>query len=156
MSNLDSQPGAVVIITEESHSQFVVQRKDHKHPIPTCRGRISLFGGSKEAAEDGAAALERELDEELDLSKISLLPVSWRSFHLPGNQYAGSYELEAFVCTLSGDEFTELARQIVLPGVVLEGTGEVINREALLQLLSNKDNFVASLEMILSAFLKEH
>ncbi|MCA9650095.1 MAG: NUDIX domain-containing protein [Myxococcales bacterium] len=67
----DRHHGVVAIVTNPERTRFFVQRKD-EHYRPHPRG-YSLFGGAREAHEEPAQTLARELREELGAAAQGLL-----------------------------------------------------------------------------------
>ena len=148
--------GAAIIICNKSCSHILVQRKDDTYPLAECRMCISLFGGACDANETPHTTITRELAEELVLDAIEIKPRLWRNFHLHGNQFTNSYDIAIFTCFLPDDIFAELAKQIARPGTVLEGIGEIITREKMLELAKDTHNFFASLDIVMKEFLQQY
>jgi 8-oxo-dGTP pyrophosphatase MutT (NUDIX family) len=96
--------GVGVIVTNPAGTRFLVQRKDASYPrFP--RG-YSLFGGAREPGESDAAALARELDEELGAASAQVLVA------------AGPRELETF--TLGDPGFAFVLFEAVVEDQLLD------------------------------------
>lgn len=157
MSASEPQPGAVVLITNDSHDRFLMQVKDDCHPLASLRGCLSFFGGSLEEGETPPQGLDRELREEiLDEHAVAELASGlayWKSFDLDGNQFKVEYKLYAFVRVLSNEAFERVCAGVTAEGVVTEGSPRVYDRETLVEMLPDTNRFVASLDVVLAEFL---
>ena len=158
-----TRPGAVVIITNESRTRFIVQIKDAFHPDPDgWWGKLSFFGGSLRSYgdvdpvhEDPKDGLLRELREEIrngdfvDIlqSKLRL----WRCFTLPYGEH--EFELAVFEAVVGDTTFGALISIIHAGGIVTEGFPVTLMRE---QMAENFEIFGASLEVVAGTYLEEY
>ena len=68
----DSPTRAVfVVIADPANMEFILQRKDNKHPRENCRERLALLGGGLPDGVDAKSELIRELFEEVRDPKIA-------------------------------------------------------------------------------------
>jgi 8-oxo-dGTP pyrophosphatase MutT (NUDIX family) len=160
----DVRPGVVTIIANRSRSKFILERKDDLHPLESCRGCLSLFGGSRRTPDEVAeVALRRELSEELCEAvsfvnhAMSILE-HFGDYRLPLNQYGdGDFDCEVFTVEIADDCFDRFAGELLENNddetMRPEGEAVVLTREELLEEVSETNNFVCSLDRVLKDFL---
>ncbi len=148
--------GAVTVIANASLDSVLLQKKDHKHPNPECRGRFSLFGGTRQAAEGGPLAGTRELYEEIrdpiivDEIVACVDADAGGEFPLAGVQWPGQYKCYLSVAVAPTDEkFEEWARALMHASALAESNPACLREEGLMRALQDeRDNigsrFVAS------------
>ncbi|MCX6715050.1 MAG: NUDIX hydrolase [Candidatus Uhrbacteria bacterium] len=131
-TNPDDHTRAVsIIIHNEDESGFLLQRKDLKHPTPSCRGRYSLFGGSPHVGENILHAAYRELLEEivsyqdLDLRNLKHL----EDLTLDSVQWPGTYTCSVFSLPVPFKTFQQLVACTAFHELVSESVGVVITRD---------------------------
>lgn len=151
----DLRPGVALLIRDEEGGRCILQRKDHLHPTPEARGRLSLWGGSLEAGEEPEDALPRELGEEL---KNPLLVAELlgqrryrRRFRLSAEPWPGEYDLYVFEAAVDAATFDRWARDFAEPGMVVEGMVAVMKPEELAALLAAPGAFLASQHEVVAA-----
>lgn len=100
--------GSAAVITNPDRSSVLMQVKDDKHPNERCRGRYSLFSGSRGVGEDGITAAMRELYEEIRdvgvVDQIAGLLADMGEHRLPSVQWPGEYVCRLCVATAIDDQ----------------------------------------------------
>ncbi len=151
-------PGSAAIITNRSHTKFLLQQKREDHGILQYRGAYSLFGGSIEDGETPEEGLKREFCEEiLDQTIVDELVrqnTLWRTYRLKGIIYA------EFVCHIFIAEIDDLVFEVwekILEdtNIITEGKAVIVKKEKLLDLLKNPKLFVGSLDRVIKEWLTE-
>ncbi len=139
-----SHHGAVAIVTNVGRTRFFVQRKDADYR-PHPRG-FSLFGGAIEPDESPAAALARELVEELGEGAATLRAAPAVPVFLARTLAAG-FTVSLFEIVLDDGALEACAAVPVLEGEC----GEVVDRERLRAL-----DWIAGVDELVAAYLEQH
>ena len=147
-----------IIIANGNRDKLILQRKSITHPIITCREKLALFGGGAIGDEHHAEVMRRELREEIVPKIIGTKIARFMSYNgvilLPGNQYAGSYELDLFISFFGNETFDAVASIMTRPENIREGSAEVLERSKLEQLFADTNEFVGSHDVPLKNFFE--
>lgn len=155
----DREPGVGLLIRDGESGRCILQRKDHLHPTPAARGRLSLWGGSLEPGEEPEDALSRELGEELKHPRLvaELLGEHRyrRRFRLSAEPWAGDYDLYVFEAVVDTETFDRWLCDFAEPGMVVEGMTAVVEPGELSALLAAPGAFLASQHEVIAALHRE-
>lgn len=131
-TNPDDHARAVsIVIHNEDETGLLLQRKDLKHPTPSCRGRYSLFGGSPHVGENILHAAYRELLEEIrGYGNLNLWDVKHiEDLRLQSVQWPGTYVCSVFTLAIPHKMFEKIVRSVAFYGMVSESVGAIITSE---------------------------
>ncbi|MBX7137003.1 MAG: NUDIX domain-containing protein [Oligoflexia bacterium] len=148
--------GSIMIISNQSRTRFLLQRKDDTHPRPELRGKLCLFGGAIESSEHPAETLDREVTEEFSHPDAAELLISnskpWRIFPTLLDRKIIHHVGFVFETVLGDLHFQKLEKLCFQSAIVTEGIPYSVSREELLDLLGQPEEFIFGHEEILAEY----
>jgi len=118
LSNLNGVSRYVGVLLITKNNEIIMQQRDDNSKT-TDAGLITTFGGEVKANESREQALERVLEEELDIKLRGKHYSFWRNFYKTKSKYVQDCECSIFI-----------AKDIVLEDLKKEGKGYVLVTKA--------------------------
>ena len=143
------RPGAVFLLVDNFYApkQFLLTRKDNKHPIASFRGKIAIPGGSLDGNENPVEGCMRELYEEItdvsvaDTIAARLACLSAHSLTFPLRGTDTTYHLDVFATVMDdGDEslFERWKSSLTSQGGLSEAEPLVLNVDEMITKLADE------------------
>ncbi|MCP4440824.1 MAG: NUDIX domain-containing protein [Aureispira sp.] len=136
--------GVGLLITNAEHSLFYLQVKDETYPAAQWRGAYSFWGGAIDLEDSSpAAAVKRELEEELPETLEWLLPIPRKEIKTYQIEHEQSFPLTFFVAIVSNEQLELLGQQ-----TPAEGYGRLVERTQLFE-----NDWIWGLEIVIQDYL---
>lgn len=153
--------GAVVLIANQDNSQFIVTRKDDKHPVKEFCNCLSLFGGGVEE-EDPMDSAKREIYEEVLSAVVAdqivenmvFLGSEVCSFYAASRDVHYNMKQSLYYSKANSIEQYEFwLSTINSPIGVTEANVEIVDRHEFIEAVEN-NKFIAGLSKIISKYVR--
>lgn len=141
---MKAHKGVGLLITNKEHSLFYLQVKDETYPFAKWRGSYTFWGGAVDPEDvSPAAAVQREIEEELPNTLDWLLPIARKEIKTYQVEHERSFPLTLFVSIVSNEQLELLDQQ-----TPAEGYGKLVKRTDLF-----KNSWIWGLEVVIQDYL---
>lgn len=141
---MQEHKGVGLLISNQAHSLFYLQVKDETYPVAKWRGAYTFWGGAIDPKDaNPAAAVKRELEEELPETLEWLLPIPRKEIKTYQVEHEKSFPLTLFVSIVSNQQLELLSQQ-----TPEEGYGRLVKRAELFE-----NSWIWGLEVVIKDYL---